>query len=346
MSGRRVWLWGISLVALVGAIVYRNNVDRPPPLLQTPRIAFVTGGSGPFWQATVEGAKAASRDYHVDLQIKMPASDENLDQQVTILTQLDLKHLDGVAVSPLDAEGETRLINQIVHDKCVVTFDSDAPLSDRQSYIGTSNFAAGATCGRLVQEALPEGGKIAVLLANLTKDNMRDRRNGFQDALGLGADAADTNRPRPHIVVVDYLLDNGDVEQSAENIRNELAKHPDLACFVGMNAQHGPILLRVLRDLDKIGKIKLVTFDDDEQTLGGLESGYIYATIAQDPYKYGYEAVDMLASLCRGSAHRLPIVGRGSLYVGAEAIRKENLSDFRARLKKQQAGASGPGAEK
>ena len=63
-----------------------------------------------------------------------------------------------------------------------------------------------------------------------------------------------------------------------------------------MNAQHGPILLRVLRDLDKLGKIKLVTFDDDEQTLGGLESGDIYATIAQDPYKYGYEAVDMLAS--------------------------------------------------
>jgi ABC-type sugar transport system substrate-binding protein len=44
-----------------------------------------------------------------------------------------------------------------------VTFDSDAPLSDRQSYIGTSNIAAGAL-------SLLEGGKIVVSLSNLTKE--------------------------------------------------------------------------------------------------------------------------------------------------------------------------------
>jgi ribose transport system substrate-binding protein len=110
-----------------------------------------------------------------------------------------------------------------------------------------------------------------------------------------------------------------------------------------MNARHGPILLKVLKGLDKLGKIKLVTFDDDEQTLDGLESGYIYATIAQDPYKYGYEAVRTLAMLCRGNAYLLPVVGQGSVYVGAEAIRKDNLSDFRVRLKKRQA-ATGRGA--
>jgi hypothetical protein len=48
--------------------------------------------------------------------------------------------------------------------------------------------------------------------------------------------------------------------------------------------------------------------------------------------------------LCRGSAYLLPVVGQGSVYVGAEAIRKDNLSDFRARLKKREA-AVGRGAK-
>jgi ribose transport system substrate-binding protein len=346
MSGQRVWLWGIAIVALVAAILFRGSVDRNPPALPTPKIAFVTGGAGPYWLATVEGAKAASRDHQVDLQIEMPAADENLDQQVVILNHLDLKHLDGIALSPLDAEGQTHLINQLARDKHVVTFDSDAPLSDRQSYIGSNNIAAGAACGRVVREAIPKGGKIVVLLSNLTKENLRDRQTGFQESLGLGTDAAGENRPATQFVVVDYLLDNGDDDKCAGNIRDALAKTPDLACLVGMNAHQGPVLLKVLKGLDKLGKIKLITFDDEEEILDGVDSGHIYATIAQDPYKYGYEAVNVLASLCRGSGNALPVVGRGSVYVGAEPIRKDDVGEFRARVKKRQAMSQASSGEK
>jgi ribose transport system substrate-binding protein len=112
-----------------------------------------------------------------------------------------------------------------------------------------------------------------------------------------------------------------------------LSEHPDVACFVGMTARHGPILLEVLKELGKLGQIKLITFDDAEETLAGIEDGHIYATVAQDPYKYGYEAVSTLASLCRGDESGLPVVGRGSIFVDAEPIRRDNLDEFRARLK-------------
>lgn len=124
------------------------------------------------------------------LQVELPTGDENLDQQISILSHLDLAKLDVVALSPLDAEGQTHLINRMVREKKVVTFDSDAPLSDRQSYIGTSNIAASALCGRMVRQALLEGGKIVALLSNLTKENMKDRQSGFQESLGQGAAAA------------------------------------------------------------------------------------------------------------------------------------------------------------
>jgi ribose transport system substrate-binding protein len=255
------------------------------------------------------------------------------------------KDLVGVAVSPIDAERQTPLINQMIRrDKKVVTFDSDAPLSDRQSYIGTNNFGAGNTCAILVREALPEGGKIALLLANLTKQNMLDRKEGFEQRLAEFGEGDDAERPQFEIVA--ELVDDGDAEKCRENIRQALGEHPDLTCFVGMTARHGPILLDVLKELDKLGQIKLITFDDDDETLAGIEAGHIYATVAQDPYKYGYEAVSTLASLCRGDESGLPVVGRGSIFVDAEPIRQDNLDDFRARLKARQEPAEVEAADK
>jgi ribose transport system substrate-binding protein len=262
------------------------------------------------------------------------------------LSHLDLAQLDGVALSPLDADGQTHLINRILREKKVVTFDSDAPLSDRQSYIGTSNIAAGSLCARMVRQALPEGGKIVVLLSNLTKDNMKDRQSGFQESLGQNVVAAGADRPSPSYEVVDYLLDNGDDERCAVNIREAVAKHADLSCLVGMNAHHGAVLVIVLKEAGKLGKIKLITFDDEEATLRGVEDGYVFATIAQDPYKYGYEAVNTLASLCRGGGNALPVVGSGSVYIGADAIRGDNLQDYRSRLQRRQDASHAGSPEK
>jgi ribose transport system substrate-binding protein len=333
MTRQRRTFWTIALVALIAAVAYRWRVFREPPPPPTPKIAFVTAGSGPYWQLTVNGAKAAAKDHQVDLRLELPSDNESLDQQMIILSRPELNEVAGIAVSPIDAEGQTRLINKLVdRGKKVVTFDSDAPLSDRQSFIGTNNLAAGRTCARVVHEALPNGGKILVLLANLTKDNMLDRKGGFQEHIQQNVGDVEQANP-PKFEVVGYLVDNGKAELCEENIRQSMANHADLACIVGMNARHGPIMLSVLKELGKLGQIKLVTFDYTDETLDGIEAGNIYATIAQDPYKYGYEAVSILAQLCRGDESGVPIVGKGSTYVGAEPIGKDSIGKFRDRLK-------------
>jgi ribose transport system substrate-binding protein len=136
--------------------------------------------------------------------------------------------------------------------------------------------------------------------------------------------------------VVGYKTDNGNAKECEKNIRDFVTEYPDLAALVGMNASHGPILITVLKDLDKLGQIKLVTFDDAEETLKGVEDGHIYATLAQDPFRFGYESVATLATLCVGDETSLPIVGRGSTYMSAEAISQENLANYRDRLKSRQ----------
>lgn len=189
-----------------------------------------------------------------------------------------------------------------------------------------------ADCVQLTSKAIPEGGKILILLANLTKKNLIDRKAGFEEAIRAISANDSEDAKTPDLVVTDYLVDKGDTELTKQNIRDTLKDHPDLACIVGMNAQHGPIILDVLRDNEKLGEVKVVAFDEAPATLDGIETGHIYATIAQDPYRYGFETVRILATLCRGEGSEVPIVGGGTVYVNAEAISKENLSEFRERL--------------
>jgi ribose transport system substrate-binding protein len=341
MSNKQLAFLGVAAAALLGAAWFRYEALRPEETapLAPVDVAFVTGGSGPYWQLAVNGARAAAKDLNANLDVQMPSDSENLTEQMAILEELDAGKIDGVAVSPIDAAGQTVLINALAKKTNVITFDSDAPDSTRKGYVGTSNFAAGRVCARLAHEALPDGGKIAVILANTTKDNLQDRKGGFQEMLfQISANAKEGEAMAP-LDVVGFLIDEGNDEKCAELIRETLADHADLACFVGMNARHGPILRKVLNEAGKLGQIKVIAFDDEDETLAGVEAGDIYATVAQDPFRYGYEAVRMLCVLSRADESQQPI-GATTYSVNVETIRQENLEAHRAKVKSRQGAAN------
>lgn len=335
MSGRRGIFWLAAVAAVAAAVWYRAQVLAPPPVVEKPVVALLVSGSTPYWKLTTSGAKAAAARYNVDLRIEQPEGAESLEQQTQALLALDLDHVNGVAFSPVDPEGVTRLINTLAQQTLVVTLDADAPLSMRQCHIGTSNVAAGRLCARLVEEAVPDGGKVAVLLANLTKSTNIDRKTAFEKSLGRDEDAPLAAEEPSKYTLLEPLVDDGDDEKCRQLIKDCLAANPDVACFVALNARQGPLLLEVLKEQDLLGKIKLVTFDEADETLKGIEDGHIFATIAQNPYMYGFETIRRLASLCRGEKDEVPIAGGGTIHVTAEAIRRENLDDFRKRLRER-----------
>lgn len=333
MSGQKFAVALIALAAIAAAYWYRSTVltEKESPA-ERPSVVFIVSGSGPYWQLAADGARAAAKNHNVDLQVETPNGAESLEQQMLLLAQLELDDLGGVAFSPVDPEAQTRLINQMAQKTYVVTLDSDAPLSQRHCHIGTSNVGAGRLCATLVEESVPAGGKVALLLANLTKSSGVDRKAAFEEWLGKPKPGEAPPAEAPKFEVVDTLVDNGDDEQCRELIRKTVEAHPDIACFVALNARQGPILLEELDKLGKLDQIKLVTFDDSKEILAGIENGHIYATVAQDPYNYGYRSVGQLASLCRGDRSDLPITGGGTIHVNAEAVKKENLADFRKKL--------------
>ncbi len=77
-----------------------------------------------------------------------------------------------------------------------ITQDSDAPNTHRLAYVGMDNYLAGRTCGKLVKEAMPEGGEVMIFVGRLGQLNADLRRQGVIDEL-LDRDDDSTRRDPP-----------------------------------------------------------------------------------------------------------------------------------------------------
>jgi ribose transport system substrate-binding protein len=162
--------------------------------------------------------------------------------------------------------------------------------------------------GRRGPSSAPKGGKIAIFVGQMDATNAIERRQGVldylagvkQDEIGEKTPADATNVKFGNYVLMDTRTDDGKesiCQQKAEEI---LRIHQDLACIVGLWEYNPPALLRAVRASKNPTKPAIVAFDENFQTLEGIQSDEIVGTVVQNPYMFGYESIKILASLARG----------------------------------------------
>ena len=299
-----------------------------------PRLAYITNGVDPFWTIAEKGAKDAEQKYSADVQVIMP---ENASDQKQKVEDLLTRGIDGIAISPIDAKNQTPMINAAAQKTKVITHDSDAPDAKRMLYIGMDNYKAGRMCGKLVKEAIPNGGKVAIFVGRLEQDNARLRRQGVIDELlGRSEDSSRNDPPDAELkgdkyVIVGTRTDQFERTQAKNNMEDMIARHPDLGCAVGLFAYNPPACLEGIKRLNKLGQVKLVGFDEQDATLQAIKDGHCHGTVVQNPYMYGHESVRILAALHRGNTRVVP----KSKFIDIEArmIKKDNVDEFWADLR-------------
>jgi ribose transport system substrate-binding protein len=113
-----------------------------------------------------------------------------------------------------------------------------------------------------------------------------------------------------------------------------MASTPDLACMVGLFAYNSPLCLEAAKEAGKIGKIKIVSFDEANAVMQGIIDGHVFGTVSQQPYFYGYESVRILKGLAHGDKSVLPAGGFHEVPI--VEVRRANVEKFWADLKKMQ----------
>lgn len=348
-SAVRPVVWIAVVVAAIAVGWYVKSVSDLDPVAAQPttpgKYLFVAGGSDPYWRLCIAGAKALTAERGASLDVRMPhgESEEGLTEQLEWLTAVDADQYDGVAIGPIDPARQTTLINAIAETLPVVTVDSDAPESRRMFYIGSSNREAGNIAANMVKAAMPEGGKVAVLMASEAKTNAVERKQGFLEALDRDAENNnDQNGPdSADYLIVGFYMDQGNFDTCRNNVVQACSDHGDLGVIVGTFGYHGPIILEALKDVERGKEIKVVAFDEDERTLAAVEDERIYATIVQDPFLFGAEAIEMLEKVRNGRFLALP-VANAAVGVHCRPITKDNLGEFREQLSKRLESVDSP----
>jgi ribose transport system substrate-binding protein len=317
----------VLAVVVVGFILWYQGVFAPRP-----RIAFVTASSGPYWDLVVKGATDAADRYGVRLEVVRPPSDEP--SQSKAIQSLVGQGYDGVAVSPNDTVRQARLLAEVGAKSNLVTFDADAPISRRLCFVGTDNYDAGRMCGQLVREALPNGGTVVLALGSLDKENGQRRRQGVIDELierpferERTMDPADSGPLKgPKYTVLTTLVDEYNPQRATELVVAAVKDHADLGCLVGLFASNTPAILKALEQTGKLGQVKVVGFDAAPETLKGIENGSVYASIVQDAYNIGFQAVRILAEAAGDDPNAVPLYP--TLYMRPDPVLKENLAEM------------------
>jgi ribose transport system substrate-binding protein len=200
-----------------------------------------------------------------------------------------------------------------------VTQDSDAPQSNRACYIGTDNIAAGRQAGELLKEALPQGGKIMVFVGVLDAQNARERYQGLQEAL-----------KGSNISIIDVRTDNTDRVRAKSNAADTLVNNPDIAGMVGLWSYNGPAILSAVKEANKVDKVKIIAFDEEDPTLEGVREGSIYATVVQQPFEFGFRSMELMAKYLNGDKSVVPATKQ--IFVPTKAIKKDSVDAFQKEL--------------
>jgi ribose transport system substrate-binding protein len=193
-----------------------------PKALNNP--VFELGRDGAFVKAeelTAEGP------YEVEiLYVGSVASD--IAEQARVMEDMIAQGVDAIGVSCNDPDGCIDPINTAIDAGIeVMTWDSDAPDSERFTYLGVSNYDGGRAAADLLVRAMGEEGKVAMLTGVPGALNLEERMLGFQDEIA---------EKYPGIEVVTTVAGYDDINQSVQVVEEAMQANPDLDgwFFVGL----------------------------------------------------------------------------------------------------------------
>src|SRR5262249_24480097 len=309
------FIYGIVCSALVLGLLLTLACNKQAGAGSRHKLAFVTNNASDFWTIARKGTeKAAAELPNVEVDFRI-TPDNTAAAQQSIVDDLLAKGINGIAISPVDPVNQLQMLNQAAQQSLVITQDSDAPNSNRTCYIGTDNVAAGRQAGGLIKEAVPQGGKIMVFVGTLDAANAQQRYQGIKEAL-----------QGSNIQILDVRTDGTDRVRAKSNAADTLVNHADVAALVGLWSYNGPAIVGAVRDAGKVGKVKIIAFDEEDDTLTGIKDGSIYATVVQQPFEFGYQSMKLMAKILDGNRSDIP--ASKQIFVPTLAIKKEQVEDF------------------
>jgi len=252
------------------------KADKPYKLL-----AVVKTLSNEYWQTMKTGYDNAATEKGVTIDVVSVPTEQDTDQQLSLLQQSLAKGYDAVMVSPITslnlipglADASKKglpIIN--VDEKVDPQAAADAGVKIT-TVIASDNKQAGALAAQHMIASMPDGGKVAILEGKAGNPSGQDRHDGFVAAIAAA----------PQFEVVASQPADWDRAKALNVATNILQSNPDLVGFYAANDTMALGVVQAVADAGKQGKIMIIGTDAIPEALAAVKAGDMAGTVAQYP---------------------------------------------------------------
>jgi ribose transport system substrate-binding protein len=293
------------------------------------RYVFVAFNTGlPYWQEAEAGLNDAAKQMGVKAELVGPAAFSPNDE-LTAFQQAVAQKPAGIMLSAANPDIFKDPINTAVLQGIpVICVDADSPDSKRVMFVGTDNFRAGQESAKRMAEVLGGKGNIAVISIP-SQFNISERMRGVSEAL----------KKYPAVKITKTIDDKGDARVADDAISALLHGKDKPDGIISLEASGGSGAADALHIVSLEGKVPVLTFDKDPETLDWIQRGAITATIVQKPYVMGYYGLKFLDDLHHNAVHEFkdwrtaPAPPMPAwVDTGTAIVDKNNLAAFREAL--------------
>jgi ribose transport system substrate-binding protein len=296
---------------------------------QTERYVFVaTNVNLPYWKEAEAGFLDAAKALGVKGELVGPTGYAPV-AELGEFRRIVEEHPAGICVSAARPEiFQADIDNAVAQGIPVICVDADVPHSKRVLYIGTDNFKAGREGMKRIAALVPGRGNIVVITIS-GQNNLDDRVAGVADALANF----------PGFKLTKILDDKGDARSAFDQVSEMIQKKEKVDGIICLEATGGSGAAEALHRFNMEGKLPIVAFDNDPETLDWIDRSVIAATITQKPYVMSYYAMKFLDDLHHNAVHQFKdwrnVIGAPtptSVDTGTVVVDKSNLNVYREAL--------------
>jgi ribose transport system substrate-binding protein len=246
----------------------------------------------PYWQEAEAGLRDAATTMGVKAEMDGPTT-FSPQEELDAFQKAVAAHPSGILVSVTKPDLFKSAIDSAVLEGIpVICIDADAPDSHRIMFVGTDNFRAGQESAKRMADILKGQGQIVIITVP-GQSNLDDRVRGVNDAL----------KKYPGIKIVDTIDDKGDPRNANDGISALISKKQKIDGVICLEASGGSGTAEALHRTDMTGKVAIVAFDKDPETLDWIEKSAINATVVQKPYIMAYYGLKFADDLHHNVVH-------------------------------------------
>lgn len=248
-------------------------------------IGFILNAQGnPFYDEVLRGiedAKTSYPDFRIEYTMKK-LHGYDVSEQAGALDEMMRSETQAIIITPMNHPLIAKKINEAVQAGVeVVTLNTDIEATERLVHVGCDYTASGRTAAGLMSLFAPRPACVGIVTGSLKLLGHNQRVKGFMETL---------ETEFPGIRCVGTVENNDDEICSYTVVKSFLEEHPEVSAFYFTAAGvYGGV--KAISECRAGNMPIIITCDDVEQTKQFIKSGKIQATVCQEPYRQGLEAV-------------------------------------------------------